>query len=345
MSTPKISVHVMVCNSARYLAPCLQSLRRQTYSDFEVLMVDAGSTDASPGICAEIARHDPRFRYLRFEDRIFIGKARAEALAQSRGEYVAVLDSDDQALLNRLMLQSTWLDQHPETVLLGSYYRVIDESDFFVRLWPIHFQHDIEIRWRITFGNCLTQSTIMFRRAAANAGGGYDASIEAAEDIDFYGKLLQQGPCHILKTQSEDTHAAFPTLVQNNIRRQLGKTVDRKVAAAVYNQWTTPAESSATAEQSLTLLQDAHAQFRRDVAHTPIDQRRLARTVFLHLLQWMTTNDRMPWWPSIEPQWRQLVRATAQGASGYDWRLDPELFFYLKNILKTSPRALLLAMS
>lgn len=361
MTTPDISVHVMVCNSERYLPGCLASLRRQTYADFEVLMMDAGSTDRSSAICAEAERADARFRHIRYNERLSVGHTRADALAQSRGAFVAVLDSDDEAHPERFALQRAWLDRHPATVLLGSHYRVINAQGLPLRLWPIHFRHDIEIRWRLTFGNCLTQSTIMFRRAAAQASGGYDPGVLAAEDLDFYSKLLGQGRFHTLARPliNYRTHAEslsnteprvvkdrFPDLVRASIERQLGISVSREVAGAVYNQSKAPAASAAVAADVMALIGQAEARFFSERAETPLEKRLLGRTVFLHLLQFMTKNSTQPWWPSIEPEWHALLKQTVRGADGrYNWRTDPGLVWHTKDILKSAPRALWLAVA
>jgi glycosyltransferase involved in cell wall biosynthesis len=349
----------MVFNSARYLPQCLDSLRRQTFKDYEVLLMDSGSTDPSAELCAAAQKADGRFRHLRYEEKLSVGRARVEAFTHSQGDYIAVLDSDDWAHAQRLERQRTWLDKHPEIVLLGSYYRVVSAGGFPLRLWPIHLQNDIEIRWRITFGNCLTHSTIMYRRAAATAIGGYNGDLPTGEDIDFYGRMLTQGQFYVLdkplvyyrthgaslsNSEPPERKKTFPSIVRNAIERQLGISVSEAAAAAVYNQSLSAAESAAVAQEGLILMSNAYRHFQTHLAKTRLDHNLLGRTVFLHALQFMTKNDRLPWWPSLEPAWHDLVRNVATRSAHYDWRMDPGLVFHLKALLKTSPRALLLAL-
>jgi glycosyltransferase involved in cell wall biosynthesis len=361
MTMPRVSVQVMVFNSALYLPQCVDSLRRQTFTDFEVLLLDAGSTDASPQICADIEKKDKRFRHLRYEEKLSIGHARVEALAKSRGEYIAVLDSDDWAHPQRLEKQVRWLERNLRYVLLASYYRIVSSAGFPMRLWPIHFQNDIEIRWRITFGNCLTHSSVMFRRAKAQAMGGYNGDLPTGEDIDFYGRLLSHGEFYVLNeplvyyrthaaslsnTEPAESKEKFSSIVKNTIQQQLGISVNQAVAAAVYNQSNRPAESEAVARESLTLLDNAYMQFRDHRAAVAMDRKLLGRTFFLHALQFMTKNERMPWWPTLEPVWRDIIRRATTQSPNYDWRRDPGLFvFHLKALLKSSPRGMFLALN
>ncbi len=199
----------------------------------------------------------------------------------------------------------------------------------------------------------------MYRRAAAAAIGGYNGNLPTGEDIDFYGRMLPQGQFYVLdkplvyyrthgaslsNSEPPERKKTFPAIVRNAIERQLGVSVSEAVAAAVYNQSAQAAESAPVAQEGLTLMANAYDYFKRRLAKTRLDHHLLGRTVFLHALQFMTKNDRMPWWPSLEPAWRDIVRKAATRSADYDWRYDPGLVFHLKALLKTSPRALLLAL-
>jgi glycosyltransferase involved in cell wall biosynthesis len=104
VSRPRVSVLLPVRNEEPYLAECLDSLSAQTLSDFEVVVVDDGSTDASPAIAAEHARRDPRFRIFRQEPGGMVA-ASEHARAEARTPLIARMDADDVALPERLELQ------------------------------------------------------------------------------------------------------------------------------------------------------------------------------------------------------------------------------------------------
>ncbi len=91
---PEISVIVPVYNIENYLWPCLESLKRQTFSNIEVLLVDDGSVDGSGRICDQAARKDNRFRVI-YQDNQGLSKAREAGVRQARGEWIMFVDGDD----------------------------------------------------------------------------------------------------------------------------------------------------------------------------------------------------------------------------------------------------------
>jgi glycosyltransferase involved in cell wall biosynthesis len=110
MSRPRVSVLLPVRDEERYLGECLESLSAQTLSDFEVIVVDDGSTDASAAIAARHARRDSRFRIVRQEPAGMVA-ASERARAESRAPLLARMDADDVALPRRLELQVAALEE------------------------------------------------------------------------------------------------------------------------------------------------------------------------------------------------------------------------------------------
>jgi glycosyltransferase involved in cell wall biosynthesis len=110
MSRPRVSVLLPVRDEEPYLAECLESLSAQTLSDFEVLVVDDGSTDASPAIAAEHARADSRFHVLRQEAAGMVA-ASERARAEAQAPLIARMDADDVALPERLELQVAAIEE------------------------------------------------------------------------------------------------------------------------------------------------------------------------------------------------------------------------------------------
>jgi glycosyltransferase involved in cell wall biosynthesis len=104
MSRPRVSVLLPARNEERYLAECLDSISAQTLSEFEVIVVDDGSTDRSPAIAAEHARRDSRFRVVRQEPAGMVA-ASERARVEARAPLIARMDADDVALPRRLELQ------------------------------------------------------------------------------------------------------------------------------------------------------------------------------------------------------------------------------------------------
>ena len=110
MSRPRVSVLLPVRDEEPFLAECLESLSAQTLADFEVIAVDDGSTDATPGILAAHARSDSRFHVLRQESAGMVA-ASVHARAEARAPLVARMDADDVALPERLELQVAAIEE------------------------------------------------------------------------------------------------------------------------------------------------------------------------------------------------------------------------------------------
>lgn len=101
MSRPKVSVIIPVYNVERYLQECVDSVRRQSFSDIEIILVDDGSTDASGRMCDEVSRIDQRVRVVHKQNE-GLGRARNTGLDVASGEWVMFVDSDDFIALNTI---------------------------------------------------------------------------------------------------------------------------------------------------------------------------------------------------------------------------------------------------
>ena len=113
----KVSVITTVYNGERFIRECVESTLSQDCDDFEVLVLDDGSTDGTQEALSQMA--DPRLK-THFRPHEGRGQALNEAVELSVGEYVAILDADDVALPNRLSLQAAYLDSHSEVGIVGS---------------------------------------------------------------------------------------------------------------------------------------------------------------------------------------------------------------------------------
>lgn len=114
---PSISVLLPVYNSAPYLRECLDSILRQTYRDFEFLILNDGSTDESDAIIRSY--DDPRIIYIPYTDNTGYVHRLNEGIQLSRGKYLARMDADDIALPDRFRLQNEAMEARPEVVVCG----------------------------------------------------------------------------------------------------------------------------------------------------------------------------------------------------------------------------------
>ncbi len=121
---PKVTVFIPVYNREDYISDAIDSVLTQSFSDFELLLIDDGSTDRSLELIESY--RDPRIRVERNESNLGIPRTRNRGLELARGEYIALLDSDDRAYPQRLAKQVEILDRHPDYVQVGSWCRMMD---------------------------------------------------------------------------------------------------------------------------------------------------------------------------------------------------------------------------
>jgi hypothetical protein len=178
-----------VRNGAPHLREGIDSLLAQSFTDFELVVVDDASTDATPAILAGIT--DPRLRVLRAESNLGAAAARNLGFAACRGEYLAILDHDDLCRPGRLAAQVDFLDRDPGVVLLGTEIRILRGGRLHA---PDHAPGGapLLLRWRLHVDNPLTFSSVMMRAEAVRRLGGF-LRPGLSEDYDLYHRLLRLG--------------------------------------------------------------------------------------------------------------------------------------------------------
>jgi hypothetical protein len=191
VAEPAVSVLMAVRNGAAYLDESLASLAAQTFENFEIIVVDNGSTDGTAGILRDWARHEPRLRAFRLEHR-GVSASRNLAAAKARAPLLAQLDADDLALPNRLAVQVAAMEERALLVLLGSAAELIDAHGR--RIGSLRRPPDnAELRSFLREGNGFVHSSVMMRRDAFLAAGGYRTGLARAEDFDLWLRMAGQG--------------------------------------------------------------------------------------------------------------------------------------------------------
>lgn len=188
----RVSVLMAVYNAASYITVAINSVLAQTLSEFELVVIDDGSTDGSGEIVARFAERDIRLVVHQQENR-GIGAATNEGLRLARGEYVAILDSDDVMLPERLSVQARYLDEHREIAAVGSQWYMMSPAGGMVGL--DRHATDPERLAVLMFGFfAMHHPTIMARREALIACGGYDSTIRrGCMDYGLFMKMLLAG--------------------------------------------------------------------------------------------------------------------------------------------------------
>lgn len=177
---PKISVILPVYNAGRFLSPAIQSILDQTFADFELIIINDGSTDDSAAVIGSFV--DPRIRVITQSNQGLRASLNT-GLDQARGQYIARMDQDDISMPERLVQQADFLDVHPDHVLVGATYAYIDEEDRIVGVFPALLD-DAEIKRELYTKSPFGHGTVMLRASALRQGG-YRYAQEAAHFEDF----------------------------------------------------------------------------------------------------------------------------------------------------------------
>ena len=194
MSAPPVSVVMAVRNGQRYVGQAIESVLGQTFKDFEFLIVDDASTDATPSILEAYRARDPRISVLRNERRLERSASRNRAIRAARGSYLAMIDADDLAMPRRLEMQLEHLDNHPELAMLGSWVYEIDTENRLVGLARLP-ENGREIRQRMLVSNQFVHPSVMARKSVVESVGLFDESLNACEDYALYFPIVLRYPC------------------------------------------------------------------------------------------------------------------------------------------------------
>ena len=181
-----------VRNAAPFLDAAVRSILGQTASDFEFVVVDDASTDGSSEMLATLAARDARLRVVRSGARLGLVGSSNAAVRASRAPLVARMDADDIAHPERLARQRAIFERDADVALVGTAFEGMDAAGRTVRTRD---------RWRLLRSSPYApfpHGSIMFRRTAFDAIGGYRAAAELWEDLDLFRRLATQGRVIVL---------------------------------------------------------------------------------------------------------------------------------------------------
>jgi len=198
-----VSVVIPVYNGEAFLAEAVQSVLDQTHRDFELIVVDDGSTDRSGAILDGFAKIDPRVRVIH-QANVGGARARNRALAEARTDWVFSLDHDDAMLPDRIERQLAFLARHPDVKVFASRAYYINKDGRIIgntKLEPFTTRAQLE-RYVASGGVVgLNHSSIAMHRPTILAVGGYRPAFQGAEDIDLWNRVLDAG--HLVLQQED----------------------------------------------------------------------------------------------------------------------------------------------
>lgn len=189
---PLISVVMPVYNSAKYLPLAIESILNQTYTDFELIIIDDGSTDASREIIKKYAQQDRRIKTKRNPSNLGICLSLNYGLSLAKGKYIARMDSDDWSYPERLGEQLAFMKSHPQVVICGGSIEVCNKKLAVInrRMYP---RSDKKIREKMLRINPFAHPAVMYRKNFVVKVGGYSPLFTGVEDYDLYFRLGKEG--------------------------------------------------------------------------------------------------------------------------------------------------------
>lgn len=188
---PTLSVIVPAYNAEKTILETIQSIQAQTFSDFELIVIDDGSTDRTVERLNQI--HDPRIKVFSYENG-GLPVARNRGIQRATGEFISFIDADDLWKPDKLEAQLKALRDYPEAGVAYSWTAFIDENSNFLYAWePLYWQGDVYpkllIRNFISSG-----SNILVRKQFIQAAGEFDPQLKSVEDWDYYLRLAALCP-------------------------------------------------------------------------------------------------------------------------------------------------------
>lgn len=183
---PLVTVLLPVYNGEKYLHDALQSIVDQHFKDFELLIVDDGSTDRSSEIIGSF--RDSRIRVLKNSQRLKLSGALNRGIIEAKGTYIARMDADDIALPERLTRQVDYLEKYSEIGLCGTWVEKFGQGGSSVITYP---DSPERVRAYSLFDCPFAHPTVMFRRKLFSSHNlSYDGSYYPTEDYELWARAL-----------------------------------------------------------------------------------------------------------------------------------------------------------
>jgi len=185
LKNPTVSVLMPAYNAEKYIAESIESILNQTFSDFEFIIINDGSTDNTAKIIREYARRDSRIKFIDNKKNMGVAKTRNQLLDNAVGKYIAYQDSDDISLAHRLAYQVDFLDSHPDISVVGAAMETFPKYEKLVY---------VERPKLLDFYgyNMVSNAVVMFRRSdILKYGFKYKENYQTCEDYDFWVQIVR----------------------------------------------------------------------------------------------------------------------------------------------------------
>lgn len=192
-TSPLVTVVVPSFNEPPHIVRAsLESIRHQTFANFECIVVDESTRPELADACRAACAEDKRFIYIHPKERLGLSESLNLGISKARGQLIARFDSDDICMPNRLELQIAFLRAHPEISVVGRAMDIISAGGRLIarRNYP---QTLNKIASAMQLTNAIAHPTVMFRKEAIDYYGGYNPNYQYCEDLDLWLRWLNVG--------------------------------------------------------------------------------------------------------------------------------------------------------
>ena len=188
----EISVIMSVYNGEKFVRKCIESILNQTFTRFEFIIIDDGSTDNTKNIIKEYEKKDERIILIENETNQGLTKNLNKALSIAKGEYIARMDADDISTKDRLQTEYEYLKKHKEITVVSCIGQYIDENDNLeeVKYMPESNEEIVAMMHKV---NPILHPGVMFRKKKIEEIGNYDERYKVVQDYNLWFRCMKEG--------------------------------------------------------------------------------------------------------------------------------------------------------
>ena len=289
---PTVSVLMCVYNGEKYLKEAIDSILLQTYTDFELVIINDGSTDSSEDII--LLYNDNRIKYFKNETNIRLQASLNKGLEKCSGRLIARMDADDISLPTRFQKQVDFFESHPEIGVLGTGFVFIEGNG--TQLESVKYPASSSaIQWSLFFTCPIVHPSTMMRREVVDMVGGYNEQLKHAEDYDLWCRLcfltkFSNLENTLLKLRKHDSNASldYSNLInqtvkisQNLISNLLREQISEKLLFNYFNN--KKFESKKEIFSIITLYYNVYKKLARTNILESCDKKHLKRIFVLNV--------------------------------------------------------------
>jgi len=191
LDTPSISVVLPVYNVEWFIAEAINSILQQSFHDFELIIINDGSTDRTNEIIYSFI--DPRIIISENLKNLGLIYSLNKGIELAKGKFIARIDADDISRPDRFEKQLAFLEQNPDCVAVGSSYLPIDDKAVPVMAPITRPRYPITAEWFMVIGCPIAHPSVMYRTDIARQIGGYDPQFIHTEDYEFWTRMIEHG--------------------------------------------------------------------------------------------------------------------------------------------------------